>query len=440
MQYLRAMYTNKNYRFINWARNVRSRPEVYFLPENEDDVITIVKQAFADNKKIRVVGAGHSWSGVAATDSYMVSLDKLNRIVHIDYDTMRVTVQGGIRLKHLHPLLYAEGLAMQNLGSISEQSIVGAISTGTHGTGISYGILATQVVKLRMINGKGEVVELTEDDGDIFKAAAVSLGCMGIITQVTLQCERVYHVHEDAQPVLFNDVTENLPEWVNTAQHLKLWWFPHTKHIMVYRYTKVYDEVKDTFVKQYIDDGIVSKLFFRLFLSVGHINKSLRPKVNKFIGLIFLKKINRVNKNHKIYNVPMPPLHRETEYAFPVDKAAEVLARLQILIEEKNLRMNFVVEVRFTKADDFLLSACNGQNTCYIGFYLAGNKNWQAYLTLFEELAKEYNARPHLGKEFLVDAGYLKQIMPGLSRFNEIRKQFDPKGIFENKFTQKLFQ
>lgn len=434
------MYTNKYYRFINWARNVRSRPEVYFLPENEDDVIAIVQQALTENKNIRVVGAGHSWSAVAATDSFMVSLDKLNSIVHIDYDTMQVTVQGGIRLKHLHPLLYAEGFAMQNLGSISEQSIAGAISTGTHGTGISYGILATQVVKLRLINGNGEVVELTKDDGDIFRAATVSLGCMGIITQVTLQCERTYHLQEEAMPVLFDNVIDNLLQWANTTQHLKLWWFPHTSHIMVYRYTKVYDEVKDTFVKQYIDDGIVSKLFFRLFLSVGHINHSLRPRVNKFIGLIFLKKINRINKNHKIYNVPMPPIHREAEYAFRIDKAPEVLKRLRVLIDAKNLRMNFVVEVRFTKADDFFLSTCNGQNTCYVGFYLAGNKNWQAYLALFEELAKEYNARPHLGKEFLVDAGYLKQVMPGLSRFNQIRSQFDPKGIFENRFVKMLLQ
>ncbi len=433
------MYTLSNYRFVNWARNVRSRPHTYFLPGNTDDVQAIVKRAVAEGRKVRVVGAGHSWSAVAATDDFMVSLDKLNSIAHVDKETLQVTVQGGIRLKHLHRLLYPMGLAMQNIGSISEQSIAGAISTGTHGTGLDFGILASQVVALKLVNGVGELVELKAGDDD-FTAAAVSLGCMGIITEVTLQCIDLYHVEEVATPVLFEDMASNLLTWAKGAQHPKVWWFPHTKHAMLYSYTKVSDGIRDTFAKQYIDDGVVSKLLFRGFLSMGHISHGFRPLVNRVIGTIFLKKISRVNLNYKVLNVPMPPRHREAEYAFPLDKAPEVLNRLHTLINTQNLKMNFVLEVRFTKADDFLLSACNGQDSCYIGFYYAGEKNWNSYLKLFEAIAMEYSARPHLGKEFTVDASYLQTIMPGIKQFDALRKTYDPHGVFENGFTQQLFQ
>jgi L-gulonolactone oxidase len=433
------MYTLSNYRFVNWARNVRSKPHTYFLPDNTDDLQAIVKRALTENRKVRVVGAGHSWSAAAATDDFMVSLDKLNRLVHVDKETLQVTVQAGIRLKHLHRLLYPQGLAMQNIGSISEQSIAGAISTGTHGTGLEYGVLASQVLSLKLVNGVGDIVELKTTDAD-FKAAAVSLGCMGIITEVTLQCIDLYHVEEKAEPVLFEDMVANLLTWAKANEHPKVWWFPHTRHAMMYSYTKVSDDIRDTFAKQYIDDGIVSKLFFRGFLSMGHISHGFRPAVNTVISKIFLKKISRVNVNYKVLNVPMPPRHREAEYAFPLDKAPEVLTRLHSLINTQKLKMNFVLEVRFTRADDFLLSACNGQDSCYIGFYYAGAKNWERYLKLFEELAMEYGARPHLGKEFSVDSAYLHTVMPGIKQFDAVRKTYDPQSIFENRFTRRLFK
>lgn len=432
------MYTLKNYRFSNWARNVKARPEAYFLPENTDDVKAIVQRALAEGRKVRAVGAGHSWSAVAATNHFMVSLDKMNRLVHINPDTLQVTVQGGMRLKYLHRLLYEQDMAMQNIGSISEQSIAGAISTGTHGTGVNYGILASQVLSLKLVNGLGEEVELHAGHDD-FKAAAVSLGCIGIITEVTLQCRKAYHVHELGTPTPLPQAISQMAATAAKAEHYKLWWFPHTAKAMVYQYTQVQEPIRDTFAKQHIDDGFVSKYFFRTFLGMGHLHHGFRPTVNKFIGLIFLKNINRVNYNYKVLNVPMPPRHREAEYAFPAAKGPEVLNRLQSLIAELGLKMNFVIEVRYTKADDFYLSACRGQDSCFIGFYFAGSKKWQPYLALFEELAMEYGARPHLGKEFSVSTEYLHRVMPGLEAFNTIRHRYDPKGIFENNFTKKLF-
>jgi L-gulono-1,4-lactone dehydrogenase len=432
------MYINSKYTFVNWARNVRAKPAAYFLPENTDDVCAIVKRALAEDKKVRVVGSGHSWSAAVATNDFLVSLDKLNRIVFVNKDLMQVTIQGGVKLKNLHTYLYPLGLAMVNIGSISEQTIAGAISTATHGTGLQYGILATQVLSLKLVNGLGNEIELSAANGDDFKAAVVSLGCMGIITEVTLQCTKAYHVEEIAAPVLFADAVDALANQKH-AEHYKMWWFPHTKYAMVYNYRKVPDAVRDTFTKQYIDDGFVSNYFFKAFLSLGHLNPNFRPQINRMLGTLFLKKINRVNLNYKVLNVPMPPRHREAEYAFAADKVKLVLHSLHKLIEQHNMKMNFVVEVRFTKGDDYFLSPCYGQDTCYIGFYLAGNKNWEHYLGLFEDLVMAHGGRPHLGKEFRLNGAYLKQVMPGLQRFNQLRKQYDPNNVFENKFTQMLF-
>ena len=177
------------YRFRNWDGSLACRPGHFYQPESEEEVLGIVREASDVGGTVRTVGAGHSWSPLVLTDDTLINLDKLDRVVSVDAEQQRVTVQAGIRIKELNRLLPRYGLAMRNLGSIGEQSIAGAISTATHGTGIKLGALHTQVVGIELVTGEGGLLSISEEtDPELMAATRVSLGALGVITQVTIQC------------------------------------------------------------------------------------------------------------------------------------------------------------------------------------------------------------------------------------------------------------
>jgi len=231
----------KDHIFRNWAKNHECHPEEFLRPQTEGEIVDIVKRANVEGKSIRMVGAGHSWSSIACSDKYLVNLDLYNEIVEIDKEKKQVTVQGGIRLKELNELLEQNDLALTNLGSISEQSVAGAVSTGTHGTGIEHGILSTQIVRLSLITASGMVLRLSADgDSELWNAALVSLGCLGIISTVTIQCSTRFKLEEKAYPVIFEEAVEQIAELLKSNEHIKLWWFPHVKQLQVYCFLLCY--------------------------------------------------------------------------------------------------------------------------------------------------------------------------------------------------------
>ena len=170
----------------NWAENVEWNPSEIAYPTSEKEIQQLVLKAINSNKKIRVIGSGHSFTSLCSTDHILISLDKYQGTISINKEKNQATVKGGTKLSLLGELLFKEGLAMENMGDINVQSLAGAISTGTHGTGIDLKSISNQVIALKFINGKGEVIECsTTKNIELFKAAQVSLGCLGIITEIT---------------------------------------------------------------------------------------------------------------------------------------------------------------------------------------------------------------------------------------------------------------
>jgi FAD/FMN-containing dehydrogenase len=181
------------YRFRNWDETLECRPKHLYRPESEEEILEIVREASDAGETVRTFGAGHSWAPHVVTDDTLINLDRLDRIVSVDAEQQRVTVQAGIRIKELNRLLPKHGLAMKNLGSIGEQSIAGAISTATHGTGLKLDALHTQVVGIELLTGSGRRLAISEnEDPELMAAARVSLGALGVITQVTMQCVSYY--------------------------------------------------------------------------------------------------------------------------------------------------------------------------------------------------------------------------------------------------------
>ena len=434
------MQSKKNYTFFNWARNESCTAQQYLQPETEAEIVALLQQCNTEKKQLRIVGSGHSWSAICLSNEYLLNLDNYQKIIHLDAEKKQITVQAGIKIWQLNEYLYQQGFSLNNLGSISAQSIAGAINTATHGSSIKHTILAGQVVSFKLITPSGEILFLDKiKDEKQFNLALVGLGTLGVISEVTLNIAERYHLHEQACLVDFDKTCDNVLQWIHEHDHLKLWWFPHTDKIMVYKYNRTQAPVNDPPIRQFVMDRVLAKVAFTFIIWLGNLHHKLRPFLNRFISNIFLNKIDRVEKCHTVFNVTMPPLHRETEWAFDIQHTAKLLKEYRDMINAKGYTVNFVQEIRFVKADLFALSPCHMRDSIYVGTYHACNSDWQPLFYDFEEIALKYNGRPHWGKEFSINKDYLHQQYPQMNEFIALQKTVDPNGVMLNDFTRKIF-
>jgi L-gulonolactone oxidase len=430
------MHLINNYRFRNWAQNEACTAQNYYQPETESELVEIVKKA----QKIRMVGTGHSWNAICLSNDTLVNLDRYNKLLWVNKEKLQVRVQAGIKLWQLNTLLDKEGLALKNLGSIAKQSIAGAISTGTHGSGINYKILGSQIEEFTLIKANGEKLELRfEGDKELFNKCLVNLGCLGIISEITLNVDPAFNLHDHTVAMPYKAAVENLDELVQTNHHFKMWWFPHTEKMVLYRYNRTVDAINDSRFRQWFMDEFVSVNIYRLLLRIGSLNRKWRKLINRFLILNFNRPLKRIEKSHKVFNVPEPPLHREVEWAFDISVAPQLLTEYKQLIDSSPHLINFIQEIRFTKGDEYALSACYGRDTIWLGVYNADNFGWKELVADFEQLAKKYKGRPHWGKEFNFDKEYLRSVYPEFDAFNALRKELDPEGKFTNEFVGRMF-
>lgn len=430
------MQQQQNFTFINWAKNIQSTVQHYFQPSTEDELIAIVK----NYKKIRMVGTGHSWSDICKTSEAIVNLDLYNKIISIDKSKNLVTAQAGIKLKDLNILLDKEGLALTNLGSIDRQSLAGAISTGTHGTGKEFPILASQVVEFSLIKADGSKQIINrERDKDLFSAAIVSFGCFGVISEMTIEVAKSFNLHDYTTTTPFDDVVENLDTYLNKNNHFKLWWLPPANEAITYEFNKTYDKTNDSRIRQYMNDEVLSVVVYRSLVFLAKLIPAFAKSFNKFLTRTLKGPLDRIEKSYKVFIVPEPPLHRETEWAFDLANAKEILKAYKKFIIDNNYNLNFIQEIRFTKGDDFWLSASHQRDALWLGLYCYEHENWDKVLKEFEAFAQHYNGRPHWGKEFNVGREYLQMQYPKYQDFIALRKEMDPENKFVNAYIERFF-
>jgi D-arabinono-1,4-lactone oxidase/FAD binding domain len=429
------MNHRENYKFINWAKNVRRNVPHFFQPETEEEIVSIIKKY----DKIRLVGAGHSWNEICVSNEALVNLDRYSNVLRIDKKAKTVTVQAGIKLSTLNQLLDKEGLALINLGSIATQSLAGAISTGTHGTGINFQILGSQIIEFTLLKADGEKVFIKRND-DLYNAAIVSLGCLGVISEITLEVTDSFNLHDYTETILFDDVIENLDELLRKNDQLKFWWLPPAKKLIVYKYNRTQEKRNDWRIRQIWKDELSSVLFYRSLVKIAEVFPQTADSISKLLTYNFRGPLNRIEKSFRVFNVPEPPLHRETEWAFDANRAKEILTAYKKRLTESEFKFSFIQEIRFTKADDFWLSPSYKRDSLWIGFYNYEHENWAELLPYHEDFARKYDGRPHWGKEFTVDSEYLQKQYKKLNDFVALKNDLDFERKFENEFIEKVFR
>ncbi|MEM1124848.1 MAG: D-arabinono-1,4-lactone oxidase [Bacteroidota bacterium] len=424
----------------NWAGNIVFNPSTVAYPTTEEDIQKIVLKAANDRKKVRIIGTGHSFTAVCATDDVLISLDHYQGIVSTDKNLVQATVKGGTKLNYLGELLFQEGMAMENLGDIDVQSIAGTISTGTHGTGKAFGTISTQVVALRFINGKGEIVECSETNNRaLFKAAQVSLGTFGVITQLTLQCVPIYKLALYNRKEPLADVLATIDQRNAANRNFEFYWMPYTD--MAYtKTTNVVEAAEPDKINffNYWTEYVLENYVFKLFCELAH----WFPSKNEFVSKLTADSASDVKKvyySHKIYATQRLVRFREMEYNVPAEAYDEVIKDVMKVVNSKKYNIHFPIENRWVEGDDILMSPAYQRDSAYIACHVYAKKDHQAYFAALEEVFRAYGGRPHWGKMNSLQPQDVAALYPEFEAFTRFRKLQDPDGVFFSPYLAGLF-
>jgi L-gulonolactone oxidase len=369
----------------------------------------------------------------------MVDTTGLGRLVHVEPGSRRVTVEAGIKLHALGPILAGHGLALENQGDIDAQALAGALATATHGTGARFGNLSARVVGLRLVTAAGEIVELTpESDPEGLLAARVSLGALGVVSQVTIECSPLYTLARHDLPVGLAETLARLDEHVDGSDHFEFFVWPYTRTAMT-RTTMRTDAPPQRAPrwKHEFDELVVQNGLLSLICRTGRRFPRAVPRLNATMAAA-LSEARDQDHAYKVYACRRHVHFTEMEYAIPRACAREAIERALELVERRRLPILFPFEVRFAAGDDALLSTAHQRDTCYIAAHQYAGMEFESFFRGLEEIMESYGGRPHWGKRHYQSAATLRDRYPGWDRFQAVRARLDPDGVFTNDYTRRV--
>jgi FAD-linked oxidoreductase len=425
-------------RWRNWGGNFECRPAAIHAPTTIDQLRAIVLGAAAEGKRVRPVGSGYSYTRLAQTDEVMVSLDGWAGIERIDREQGIAVIRSGTTLRRIERELAEAGYAFENLGDINRQTLAGAVATGTHGTGIGLGNMSTQVDALEMVTADGRVVTITRSDGDLFRAAAISLGALGIVTRIWLRVLPLYWLQIERRRETLAAIAGSLDTRVRANRNFEFFWFPASDLV----YSKTMNLTgrgpdRGRSLGHWLNDLINENLALWAVCELNHRRPAWRAAVlNKAAGLV--PQGAATCRADVAYATERLVVHQEMEYAVPADRAVTVLAHLDRLLRHFPTRTMFPIEVRFTRADDLLLSPSCGRDVAYIAVHTWWKEDHHEYFDAAEAVFLAAGGRPHWGKLHGLAADRIAALYPTAPAFERERRQLDPRGMFLNRYLERL--
>ncbi|MDG4807379.1 D-arabinono-1,4-lactone oxidase [Micromonospora sp. WMMD1120] len=417
----------------NWAGNQRGSASTVLRPGSPADVAEAVRAAVSAGGRIRVTGSGHSFTAVAVADDRRMDLSGLDTPARVDVANRLVTVPAGMTLHTLNGLLARHGLALPNLGDIDAQTVAGAISTGTHGTGAGYGCLSTFVEAVTVVTGTGEVLRCSADEHpDVLAAARVSLGALGVLVEVTLRCVDAFVLHAHERPAPLADVLGDLPALIGGHDHVEFYWFPYTERVQVKTNDRVpADDRPLPRWRGWLDDDFLSNTVFAGACRLGRTVPALAPTISA-VSARALTERHYTGRSDRVFCTPRRVRFVEMEYGIPREALPEALAALQRIVTGLPFKVLFPVEVRFTAADDIWLSHGYGRDNAYIAVHQYVGMPYEPYFRAFEQVTASLGGRPHWGKLHYRDAASLADAYPRFADFQAVRDRLDPHRVFTN--------
>ncbi|MFF3690488.1 D-arabinono-1,4-lactone oxidase [Streptomyces sp. NPDC002187] len=423
----------------NWAGNVTARPVREVTPASPQELADAVRSAAEDNLTVKAVGTGHSFTALAATEGVLIRPDLLTGIREIDRTSMTVTVEAGTPLKRLNAALAREGLSLTNMGDIMEQTVAGATSTGTHGTGRDSASIAAQIKALELVTADGSLLHCSEKENpEVFAAARIGLGALGVVSAITLAVEPVFLLTAREEPMSFDKVTAEFDALVAENEHFEFYWFPHTGNCNTKRNNRSAGPAAPAgAVSGWIEDELLSNGVFQVACSVGRAFPAAIPAIAK-VSSRALSARSYTDIPYKVFTSPRRVRFVEMEYALPREALVTALRELKAMVERSPLRVSFPVEVRTAPADDITLSTASGRDSAYIAVHMYRGTPYQSYFTAAERIMTAHCGRPHWGKVHTRDAAYFAEAYPRFGEFTALRDRLDPQRLFQNAYLRRV--
>jgi len=432
--------------WVNWSKSFTSTPEFIEVPQTEKELKTIITKAAQTNKSVKVIGSGHSCSLISATNTgYLIDLKQYNNIIHFDASHKLLTVQGGASLEKIAKFALNNKLALPNLGTIVEQTISGAISTGTHGSGITHEAMDQCIVSFTLLTAEGVLKVFDKRlNSDEFHIAIVGIGALGIISTVTIQLVSSYNLSISTETLSFEEMIANIHK-SETDDYMRFWWAPHTNKVQYWKAHRTSDyPTKQSKINNWFQDILKGNIFHEFGLWVTSFFPNTIPKLNQLMfSLLLNKETSYVTNFLDGFTLPILVKQNVMEYGVSVSDSAEVLQKINSLLKEKQYKVHMPIEVRFAPSNEAALSMAYKNKTCYIGIiaYKPYGKviDYKAYFKDVHDIFTAHKGRPHWAKVNHYSKEELSNLYPKWNDFKTLKDKLDPKGMFMNDFLRRIF-
>lgn len=423
----------------SWSGLTTSAPVCQQVPGDATDVARAVLEAASAGTTIKMPGTGHSFTDIAQADGVLLRPDRLRGITHVDREAMTVTALAGTTLHELNSTLEHLGLSLHNMGDIAEQTVAGATSTGTHGTGGVWASLSAQVAGLDLVTADGRVLHVSASENpDIFAVARIGLGALGIITALTFMVEPMFTLEAQEGPARWEEALASFDQNVAENRHFEMYWFPHTDRLLTKRNNRTLDDPQPLGrFRGWLDDEFLSNSVFGAVNRVGNLRPSLIPRINAASAQA-LSARTYSDVPHRVFTSPRTVRFREMEYALPRAAGLDALREVRKLLDRSGWTISFPVEVRVAPADDVALSTAADRDSLYLAFHVNAQTDHRTYFGAVEEIMRSYEGRPHWGKLHTLGLEQLAASYPRFAEFQAVRDRLDPDRLFANPYLTRV--
>lgn len=420
----------------NWSGLESATGLEAVAPASADEVAAEVRRARAAARTVKATGTGHSFTPIARPGDVRLLPDRMRGIVAVDRDAMTVTALAGTQLKVFNAELERLGLSLHNMGDIAEQTLAGAVSTGTHGTGGRAAGLAAQVVGLELVTGTGEVLRASATENpDVLELGRVGLGALGVLVTLTFAVEPLFLLRADEQPMSWSDALASFDDMTAAHDHVDMYWFPHADRMLTKRNTRIGTDLAAAEPlprwRRWLDDELLSNTVFGAQTALLNRVPRATPAANRFAARM-LGSRSYADVAHRVFTTERRVVFREMEYAVPREAGLAALRECRTALERSGLTVSFPVEVRVAPADDVALSTSFGRDSFYLAFHTHHAADHRAYFGLMESIVRDHDGRPHWGKLHSLDAADLAGRYPRFGDFVALRDRLDPDRVLAN--------
>jgi L-gulono-1,4-lactone dehydrogenase len=422
----------------NWTGDQRCRPTEVVRPRDRDELAAAVVAAAKASRTVSVVGAGHSFTETALTDGTMIDVAALNGVIEADSHSALVKVGAGTVLADLNEQLHRLGLAMENLGDIDRQTIAGAISTGTHGTGAKLRNISAQVEAVELITADGEVRAIDSSEPDLLRAARVGIGALGAISAVTLRCVPAFTLLRVDTPRPREEVFDSFDERAEANDHFELFTFPYADSALVLERNRIEGPPRPRGrLATYLNDTVLENWALGALSATGRLMPKTIPALSRLAAAL-ASGGKTIDRSDRVFASERRVRFTEMEYGVPREHGPAAAGKVIEWVRANRYPVFFPIEMRVAAGDDALLSPSHGRDTAYIAVHQYRGMEWRPYFEAVEEIMRDYGGRPHWGKRHFQTAETLAPLYPEWTRFLGARDELDPDRVFANKYAMRI--